>query len=72
MAPGDRRSRAFDIFILSLIVLLAVLPFYLPFLGVDLRFVRSVRLLRVFRVAKVGRLFTGAPDVRAGAQGEEG
>jgi len=40
---------------LALIDLLAVLPFYLPFLGIDLRFVRAVRLMRLFRVAKLGR-----------------
>ncbi len=35
--------------------LLAVLPFYLPFLGLDLRFIRALRLFRLFRVAKLGR-----------------
>ncbi len=40
---------------LLIIDLLAVLPFYLPFLGLDLRFVRAVRLFRLFRVAKLGR-----------------
>ncbi|CAN5782636.1 ion transporter [soil metagenome] len=35
--------------------LLAVLPFYLPFLGVDLRFFRTLRLFRLFRVAKLWR-----------------
>jgi voltage-gated potassium channel len=40
---------------LGLIDLLAIVPFYLPFLGIDLRFFRAVRLLRVFRVAKLGR-----------------
>ena len=40
-----------------LIDLLAVLPFYLPVIipGLDLRFMRAVRLMRIFRVAKVGR-----------------
>ncbi len=33
----------------------AVMPFYLPFLGVDLRFIRAVRLFRLARIAKVGR-----------------
>lgn len=33
----------------------AVLPFYLPFLGVDLRVLRSLRLLRIFRLLKVTR-----------------
>lgn len=40
---------------LALIDLLAVLPFYLPFVGVNLIFVRAVRLVRVFRVAKLAR-----------------
>jgi len=40
---------------MAMIDLLAVLPFYLPFVGVDLRFVRAVRLFRLFRVAKLGR-----------------
>ena len=40
---------------LAVIDLLAVLPFYLPFLGIDLRFVRAVRLFRVLRVLKLGR-----------------
>jgi voltage-gated potassium channel len=35
--------------------LLAVLPFYLPFLGLDLRFFRSLRLFRLFRIAKLAR-----------------
>jgi voltage-gated potassium channel len=40
---------------MALVDLAAVLPFYLPFLGVDLRFARALRLLRVFRLAKLGR-----------------
>jgi len=40
---------------LVIVDLLAVLPFYLPFIGMDLRFVRAIRLLRLFRVAKLGR-----------------
>ena len=40
---------------MALIDLLAILPFYLPFLGVDLHFIRAVRLFRIFRVAKLGR-----------------
>lgn len=40
---------------LALIDLLAILPFYLPLLGVDLRVVRVFRLARLFRVAKLGR-----------------
>jgi voltage-gated potassium channel len=40
---------------LALIDLAAVLPFYLPFLGVDLRVARAFRLLRFFRIAKAAR-----------------
>jgi voltage-gated potassium channel len=43
---------------LALIDLFAVLPFYLPFLGIDLRFARMFRLFRIFRVAKLGRYST--------------
>ncbi len=41
-----------------LIDLLAFLPFYLPFLGVDLRYIRLLRVLRVFRILKMGRYYT--------------
>lgn len=41
---------------LSLIDLLAILPFYLPmFFPFDLRFLRILRLLRIFRVLKLAR-----------------
>ncbi len=43
---------------MALIDLLAILPFYLPFVGLDLRFVRVLRLLRIVRVAKVGRYYS--------------
>jgi len=39
----------------ALIDLLAILPFYLTFLTLDLRFMRALRLFRIVRVAKVGR-----------------
>ena len=35
--------------------LLAILPFYLPFVCYDLRSIRAIRLFRFFRVAKVAR-----------------
>ncbi len=44
---------------MSLIDLIAILPFYLPFVGIDMRFVRVLRLLRIVRVAKVGRYYSG-------------
>jgi voltage-gated potassium channel len=40
---------------LALIDLAAILPFYLEFLAVDLRFVRSLRLFRLLRVFKLAR-----------------
>jgi len=39
----------------ALIDLIAILPFFLPFLAIDLRFIRAVRLFRIFRVLKLGR-----------------
>lgn len=43
---------------LSIIDLIAVLPFYLSFLSVDLRVIRMLRLLRIFRLAKLTRYST--------------
>lgn len=40
---------------LLLIDLLAILPFFLAFLGLDLRMVRIARILRFIRIAKLGR-----------------
>jgi voltage-gated potassium channel len=40
---------------LAIIDLLAVLPFYMPLLHVDLRFVRGVRLVRLLRLLKLAR-----------------
>jgi voltage-gated potassium channel len=40
---------------LPVIDLLAILPFYLEFLPLDLRVVRALRLFRLFRIAKLGR-----------------
>lgn len=40
---------------LAIVDLLAILPFYIPATAVDLRFMRAVRLLRVFRILKLGR-----------------
>lgn len=46
---------------LALVDLLAIAPFFLPFLGFDLRFARMLRLLRLARVAKLGR-YSSAVD----------
>ena len=40
---------------MAVVDLVAILPFYLPALGLDLRVVRSLRLLRVFRLLKLTR-----------------
>lgn len=42
---------------LMIIDLLAILPFYCPFIGIDLRILRSFRLLRILRVFKLARYF---------------
>ena len=39
----------------GLIDLLAIVPFYLPLIGVDLRFVRLLRIARFLRLLKLGR-----------------
>nr|WP_274704479.1 ion transporter [Salinimicrobium profundisediminis] len=43
---------------LAVIDLLAILPFYLPFLGIDLRLLRMFRIFRVFRLFKIARYLT--------------
>lgn len=51
---------------MAIIDLLAILPFYLPFLGVDLRVLRILRLFRIFRIIKMARYtkaFTMVRDV---------
>lgn len=57
--PSDSRIKSVFRFIFSaygIIDLLAVLPFYLPFIvRVDLRFLRILRLLRFMRVLKITR-----------------
>jgi voltage-gated potassium channel len=40
---------------MALIDFMAILPFYLPLLRVDLRFLRSMRLFRLVRLFKLGR-----------------
>jgi voltage-gated potassium channel len=41
---------------LAIVDLLAVLPFYLPFLSVDLRVLRMFRLLRIMRIMRIAKL----------------
>lgn len=43
---------------MSIVDLLAVLPFYLPFTGIDLRYFRMLRLFRILRIAKLGRYYS--------------
>lgn len=40
---------------LAVIDLLAILPFYLPFVGIDLRLLRVLRIFRIFRLFKIAR-----------------
>jgi voltage-gated potassium channel len=57
---------------MSLIDLLAILPFYLSFIEFDLLFIRALRLFRIFRIAKLvryssavrlfGRVFTNKKE----------
>lgn len=50
---------------LAIVDLLAVLPFYIPFLiPVDLRFIRILRLMRIFRLLKLGRHSSALKFVR--------
>jgi voltage-gated potassium channel len=49
---------------MSIVDLLSILPFYLPFLGLDLRSLRVLRMLRIIRVAKVGRYYTSLNLIR--------
>ena len=59
--PGMAHPRLKYVFsFMAIIDLLAILPFYLPFISADLRFLRMIRLLRLFRlfrVFKLGRYF---------------
>jgi voltage-gated potassium channel len=41
---------------MAVIDLLAILPFFIPFISLDLRFLRMVRLLRLFRLLRVFKL----------------
>lgn len=42
---------------LMVIDLLSILPFYLPFIGIDLRILRAFRLFRILRMFKLARYF---------------
>lgn len=47
---------------MMIVDLLAVAPFYLVWLAMDMRFVRAFRLMRLFRLAKMGR-YIGALEL---------
>ncbi len=57
-AGAFRGSVRYALTPLAIVDLLAVLPFYLPFLGIDLRVTRVFRLVRVLRLAKLARYTT--------------
>ena len=40
---------------MALVDLIAILPFYLPFVGVDMRHLRAARLFRVFKIMRYSR-----------------
>lgn len=50
---------------MSLVDLLAFLPFYLPFVLLDLRFLRAFRMLRLVRLLKIGRYSTSMKMIGA-------
>ena len=53
---GGRAGRLrFAVTPLALVDLFAILPFYLPFVGINLLFLRAIRLFRFFRLAKLAR-----------------
>jgi voltage-gated potassium channel len=49
---------------MSVVDLLAILPFYLPFTGADLRSLRVLRLLRIVRIVKIGRYYSSLALIR--------
>jgi len=59
--PNEKHPRLKYFFsFMAVIDLLAIVPFYLPFISADLRFLRMMRLFRLFRllrVFKLGRYF---------------
>ncbi len=48
----------------AIIDLIAIAPFFLPFVGVDMRFVRSLRIMRLARVAKLARYTTAVGRIK--------
>ena len=56
---------------LTIIDLLAVVPFYLPFLGADLRVIRIFRVFRVLRILKLGRYSRAFAIIRQAVAGKK-
>lgn len=59
--PRNHKIASIVVFIFSgmaIIDFLAILPFYLPMLSIDLRILRILRLARIFRIFKLGRYST--------------
>ena len=55
--PSARHPRLKYVFsLMALVDLAAILPFFLPFISVDLRFLRMARLFRLFRLLRVFKL----------------
>ena len=59
--PKSKHPRLKYVFsFMAIVDLLAIVPFYIPFISVDLRYLRMVRMFRLFRllrVFKLGRYF---------------
>ena len=56
--PQSKHPRIRYVFsAMAMVDLLAILPFYLPFVSVDLRFLRMLRLFRLLRLFKLERYF---------------
>lgn len=49
---------------MTLVDLIAILPFFLPFVAADMRSIRALRLFRLVRLAKVGRYYTSLALIR--------
>jgi voltage-gated potassium channel len=49
---------------LTLIDLISILPFYLPFLGIDLRSLRALRLFRILWIFKTARYYSSLTLIR--------
>ena len=55
--PGSKHPRLKYVFsFIAIVDLLAILPFYLPFITADLRYLRIVRLFRLMRLLRVLKL----------------